>query len=82
MSTGLVHNWADVDTLGAIYPFTGTEGLLAIICLVFWVGWHIWQIRDESAEFNHDVERIKARGGVSAVLEDELKREREDSVGG
>ena len=33
MSTGLVDNWLNLDTFGAIYPFVGTEGFLAIVGL-------------------------------------------------
>ena len=48
MSTGLVENWANVDSMGAIYPFTGSEGFLVVLGLAFWIIWHIWQIRSEN----------------------------------
>ncbi len=82
MSTGLVDNWLNIDTFGAIYPFVGTEGMLAILGIVFWLGWHILQIRKESAEFKADMENIKKQGGPGKVLEKEARREMNDSVGG
>lgn len=82
MSTGLVDNWLNIDTFGAIYPFVGTEGMLAILGIVFWLGWHILQIRKESAEFKADLENIKKQGGPGKVLEKEASREMNDSVGG
>jgi hypothetical protein len=71
MSTGLVDTWANVDKFGPIYPFVGTEGLLVIAGLAFWIVWHIWQLKSESAEFKSDMEKIKERGGIGKFLDDE-----------
>ena len=46
----------DLANVGAIYPFQGTEVLLVIVGLAFWVGWHILQTRQESAEIAADME--------------------------
>ncbi len=81
MSTGLVDNWLNIDTFGAIYPFVGTEGLLTILGLVFWFGWHVWQHQKESAEFKGDIENINKQGGAGQVLDKEGSRELKDSVG-
>ena len=32
----------------AIYPMVGTEGLLVILLLVIWIGWHVLQNNAES----------------------------------
>ena len=51
MSTNGITSWAvDLKDVGAIYPFQGSETILVILGLAFWIGWHIWQIRHESAE--------------------------------
>jgi hypothetical protein len=51
MSTNGMTSWAvDLKDVGAIYPFQGTETALVIAGVVFWIGWHIWQIRLENAE--------------------------------
>jgi len=81
MATGAVDNWLNIDTFGAIYPFVGTEMLLTIAGFAFWIGWHIWQLKKESAEFNEDIENIKKQGGPGKVLDDEARREIEDQVG-
>ena len=48
MSTTGIESWAvDLKDVGAIYPFQGSEGLLVIIGVVTWIGWHIWQSRWE-----------------------------------
>jgi hypothetical protein len=56
MSTNGMESWAvDLATVGAIYPFQGTEVLLVIVGLIFWIGWHIIQTRQETAELNADM---------------------------
>ncbi len=59
-------SWAvDLKDVGAIYPFQGTETAMVVAAVVFWIVWHIWQIRHENAELraksNHvDVNKAKA----------------------
>ncbi len=81
MSTGLVDNWLNLDTFGPIYPFVGTEMLLTILGFAFWIGWHVWQLKKESAEFKEDIENINKQGGAGKVLDDEAGREMKDTVG-
>jgi hypothetical protein len=81
MSTGLVDNWLNVDTFGAIYPFVGTEMLLTILGFAFWIIWHVWQIKKENAEFKEDIENINKQGGPGNVLDNEAAREMKDTVG-
>lgn len=51
MSTNGMTSWAvDLKDVGAIYPFQGTEVLLVILGIAFWIGWHILQMRNEAAE--------------------------------
>ena len=51
-STGPVESWSQSpETLGAIYPFLGFEWLMVAISVVAWVGWTVWQIRNENAEY-------------------------------
>lgn len=81
MATGPVDNWLNLDTFGAIYPFVGSEVLLAILGFAFWLIWHFIQIKRENAEFAKDIENIKSQGGPGKVLDDEARREIEDQVG-
>ena len=47
-----VTNWIDhlsaAKVQGAVYPGVGTEGVLVIIALVIWIGWHVMQDKAES----------------------------------
>ena len=35
---------------GAVYPGVGTEGVLVIIALVIWIGWHVITVEQEGEE--------------------------------
>lgn len=63
MSTIGYENWAvDLAEVGAIYPFQGWEGVMVILGVVFWIGWHVVQFRQESRhlqEARHVGERQK-----------------------
>jgi len=53
MSTIGYESWAvDLKDVGAIYPFQGYEVPMVLAGLAFWIIWHIWQIRFESAELS------------------------------
>ena len=49
-----VNNWIDhlsaAEVQGAIYPGVGTEGILVIVLLVIWIGWHVLQNNAESED--------------------------------
>ena len=56
MSTNGMTSWAvDLKDIGAIYPFQGSEVLMVSIGLIFWIGWHIIQTRQETSEFEADL---------------------------
>ena len=56
MSTNGITSWAvDLQDVGAIYPFQGWEVVLVILGFIFWIGWHILQTRQESAEIAADM---------------------------
>ena len=54
-----VTNWIDhlnkpaEEVVGAVYPGAGSvEGLLVIIGIILWVGWHVLTARSESEELS------------------------------
>jgi len=57
MSTNGMTDWAvDLADVAAVYPFQGSEFLMFIMGLVFWIGWHIMQFRSEKTEVEHELE--------------------------
>ena len=44
----------NISEIGPMYPFVGWEWLFVIVCVVFWLGWHVRQIRIENREFKEE----------------------------
>ncbi len=58
MATGPVETWAqNLAEVGPIYPFVGSEVVLWVVGMAFWVFWHIWQARLESASYRDERQR-------------------------
>ena len=76
MSTGNIDNWdGNLMELGPLYPFVGWEGLMVVLAVIFWIGWHIVQIRSESKRLE-DQARALRQGGMQKALDDEHTVER------
>jgi hypothetical protein len=70
MTTGNFANWAgNILDIGPIYPFVGWEFIMFILGLVFWVGWHVMQMRAEDREFEQESARMKGQGGMRKALD-------------
>ena len=55
MSTGDFTDWAGtIADIGPVYPFVGTEFLLVIAGVVFWVVWHVVQLKREAARLKEE----------------------------
>ena len=61
MSTG-VESFDKAAELGAIYPFQGSEVYWFYSVPLFWLGWHIWQLRNESRECDVEIKEMKGQG--------------------
>ena len=75
MSTTIVETWAgtDLTQLGPIYPFVGSEGILVIIGLAFWLGFHFLQAGVEREEFRKDEEAAKSPERLKRVFDKEAE---------
>lgn len=70
-----VESWAvDLSTIGPIYPFVGLEMLFFILGLIFWIGFHVWQIRFEKQTYDEDM----AHMSKPELFERALKQHRLD----
>lgn len=77
MSTGNIENWdGSVVDLGPIYPFVGWEGLMVVLCVIFWVGWHIWQIRMENRRLDDQSRQLRQSGNLQRAVTDEHSPQR------
>jgi hypothetical protein len=75
--TGNFANWdGDLTQLGPIYPFFGWEGLMVILALIFWIGWHILQIRTENRQLDEEASNLRKAGNLQKAVEAESPIER------
>ncbi len=71
MSTIGLDSWAvDLKDVGAIYPFQGTEVLMVIVGLAFWIGFHVIQMRQEAAEIEEAMKDDPGAEAIKKVIED------------
>ncbi len=61
MSTGLVEKWNTMDlaNFGAVYPMVEITELWYVLCILAWLGWHVWQAFNERRTYDHDREVLK-----------------------
>ncbi len=61
LSTTIVETWrgVDISQLGPIYPFVGTEVLWVIAGVIFWLWFHIAQLRVEAREMEEDAKAAR-----------------------
>ncbi len=69
MSTIGYDSWAvDLANVGAIYPFQGSETILVIAGVIFWLWFHVVQTRGENAMLN-DEARIADKKDSEASID-------------
>ncbi|MGH6891887.1 MAG: hypothetical protein ACREEP_06490 [Dongiaceae bacterium] len=77
MSTGNIANWdGNVLDIGPIYPFVGWEGFMVVLCVIFWIGWHILQIRTENKQLDDEAAMLRQSGRMQKALDTEHTIER------
>lgn len=70
MSMTDMGNWAvDLKDVGAIYPMQGLEVVMAIIGIILWLGWHVWQIRHENATLADEVAKYGSEENRKSALD-------------
>lgn len=71
MSTIGYSSWAvDLADVGAIYPFQGTEGIMVVLGVAFWIGWHVLQIRQEEEEIAAEMKAEKRGDAARKLIDD------------
>jgi hypothetical protein len=77
MSTANFANWdGDLTQVGPIYPFVGSEVLMVIIGVVFWLVWHYLQIRMENQRLEEEAASLRQGNNLEKALQDEHSLER------
>ena len=75
LSTTQVTTWSGVDytQVGPIYPMVGSEFMLFIIGLIFWIGFHFAQAKIESREMKADADAAKSPERLKRVFTKEAQ---------
>ena len=64
-------DWAvDLAGVGAVYPWQGLELIMVVVAVVFWIYWHIAQIRQENADYADDVQRHGTPEAIRRALDE------------
>ena len=72
MSTGAFENWAgNIAEIGPIYPFVGSETMLAIVGVVFWLWWHFKQSKIEETQMKEEIEKYGSKEKLSQIVSTE-----------
>lgn len=65
-------NWdGNIVDIGPIYPGVGLEVPMVIVAFVFWIGWHIVQIRAESRRLEKEARTLRQSGELQKLLQSE-----------
>lgn len=65
-------NWdGNIVDIGPIYPGVGVEVPMVIVAFVFWIGWHIVQIRAESRRLEKEARTLRQSGELQKLLQSE-----------
>ena len=75
LSTTIVETWSgtDISQLGPIYPMVGSEFILFIIGILFWLGFHFRQAGIEAKEMADDEEAAKNPERLNRVFSKEAE---------
>lgn len=75
LSTTMVETWVgtDITQLGPIYPMVGSEVILWIIGLLFWLGYHFRQAGIENQEIRDAEEAAKNPERLRGAIEKEAE---------
>lgn len=66
MGTGL-DSFTNPEEIGALYPFAGTEVLLAVVGVLLWIGWQVRQMMQENREYDEALAVYREVGVVDAL---------------
>jgi hypothetical protein len=69
MSTGNIESWdGNILDIGPIYPFVGWEGTMVVIAVIFWIGWHIMQIRMETRQYDSTAQHLRQGDNLQKAI--------------
>ncbi len=65
-----METWAvDLADVSAVYPWQGSEVIMVVVAVVFWLLWHVMQLKAEKKEFAEDLEKYGNAEKIKAALD-------------
>lgn len=77
MNTGSFSDWSGAMLdLGPLYPFVGWETVMVILLAIFWIGWHVVQMRGENRQWEEEARRLREGDNLQKAMQAERTPER------
>ncbi len=71
MSTTPIDTWAvDLADVTYIYPGVGFEVAMTVFAVVFWLGWHVWQVKHENRTYEAEIAKYATDEHLKIGVED------------
>jgi hypothetical protein len=75
--TGNFTDWSgNMTDIGPLYPFVGAEMLMVLLLLVFWIAWHVIQVRTETRQHEREASLLRQGENLHRVVQAEHTIER------
>ncbi len=72
MSTTPIESWAvDLADVTKIYPWVGSEVIMAVVAIVLWLGWHVWQLKNENATYEEEKRKYGTPEHIDKAISDD-----------
>ena len=77
MNTAPFSDWSgSMLDLGPLYPFVGWETAMVVVLTIFWIGWHVVQIRGENRELERQARKLREGDNLQKAVQAEHSPER------
>ncbi len=72
MSTTPIDTWAvDLADVTYIYPWVGSEVAMAVLAVILWLGWHVWQVKFENQTYEEEAAKYGAEEHLKKGVEEQ-----------
>ena len=72
MTTGSFTDWSgNLLDIGPLYPFVGWEVFMVLLGFIFWIGWHVLQIRAENSQLENEASQLRQAGSLQKAINSE-----------
>jgi hypothetical protein len=70
MSTTPIDTWAvDLADVTKIYPWVGSEFVMALVAIVIWIVWHFWQIKHENQAYADEIKKYANSENLTNLID-------------